>query len=110
MGIFDDEKERMADEAAAAGRSEEQRKAELRQVAHKVGEDLINYMARNPCPHSIDISVDENVINLRKITTSDTMEIKCNGRGSFEISINGKLATSTDRGQMARGVMDWLDR
>jgi hypothetical protein len=108
--IFAEEAKRMADEVVDEARREEQRKAELRLVALKIGEDLISYMASYPSPHDIDISVDENVVKLRKKATDDTMDIKCSGRDSFEIYLGGQLATGTNQSQMVRGVIDWLKR
>jgi hypothetical protein len=50
------------------------------------------------------------MVSVRKKTTSDTMDIKCRGRENFEIYINGELATWANQSQMARGVIQWLER
>jgi hypothetical protein len=110
MGMFDDEEKKMADEAAADARREEQQKAELRQVARKVGDDLVSYMGNHPRPQSIDISVHDNMVSLRKKTTSNALDIKCTGRNSFEVAIDEKFATGGNQSDMVRGVFDWLKR
>src|SRR5215831_10543478 len=88
MGIFNDVEKKMADETAAEIRKGEQQKAQLRQVAYKVSEELTSYMGTHPRPDTIDISVEENVVALRKRTTGDSLEIKCE-RDDFVVNIDG---------------------
>ena len=110
MGMFDDEAKKMDDEAAAAVGREEQQKAELRQIARKVGEDLATYIGSHQLGKSFELNVHENLVSVRKRTTSDTIDIKCRGRENFEIYIDGKLATGTNQSQMVRGLIQWLER
>ena len=108
MGMFEEEEKKMADEAAAAAGKEEQQKAELGQIARKVGEDLASYISNHQLGKSFELKVHENLVLLRKRTTSDTLDIKCRGRENFEIHINEKLATGCNQDLMVRGVIQWL--
>jgi hypothetical protein len=110
MGMFEDEAKKMDEEATAAVGREEQQRAELRQIARKVGEDLASYIGNHQLGKSFELNVHENMVSVRKRTTSDTMDVKCRGRENFEIYINGELATGTDQSQMVRGVIQWLER
>jgi hypothetical protein len=112
MGIFDEEEKKMKEEIAAAERKEAQRKAERGQVARKVAEDLQNYIGTHPRPQGpdIDVGVHEDRITLRKKTTSNTLEIVCNGREAFEMTIDGRPHGPANQSIMARAVFDWLKR
>lgn len=110
MGIFDEEEKKMADEIAAAERQQAEQMARLGQLAHKVSQDLITYLANRPRPRGpdIDIGVHENRITLRKRTTSNTMEIVCTGRGIFEIRVDGDPHVA-NQSTMARSVLGWVN-
>jgi hypothetical protein len=110
MGIFDEEKKKMSDEAAAKARGEAQREVQLGQIARKVSEDLMSYIGDDPREHYVEIEVNENRITLRKKTTSNTLEIVCVGRDSFELAIDGGRPTATGKSNMARTTVDWLKR
>lgn len=100
----------MADEAAAYIRRQERQKVERNGVAEQVGEDLASYIGTHPPGKSIEISVHENVVSLRKKTTSDTLEITYTEYEVFEVTMDGKFATSGDQSAMTRCVIDWLKR
>jgi hypothetical protein len=110
MGIFDEEEKKMADEMAAAERQKDQRAAELNQVARKVAEDLTSYIGTHPRPDGpdIEIGVHENRVTLRKKTTSNTVEVVCLARGSFETKIDGRTRGIGNQSAMAQGVFYWL--
>ncbi len=112
MGIFDVDAKKIADEAAAAVRAEEQRKAELNQVARNVAQDLMSYIGMNPRLQGPDIEtgVDENRVTMRKMRTSHTVEIVCTAPGSFELTVDGAGHGIADQNAMARTVLEWLER
>src|SRR5215470_9930133 len=109
MGMFEEEEKKMADEAAAANQREEQHRAELDEVAHHIGDDLLSYLRTRRGPHTIDVSVDENIVSLRKRTTSHTLDIKRSGGNLFVIDIDQHAATAVDKSNMIRGVIQWLN-
>ena len=108
MGIFEDEEKKMATEDAASVRWLEQRKAERDRIVQKVAEDLNSYIANRQSGPGIDISVNENVVSLRKKTTSNTLEINYTESEIFVLTENGKYRSAGDQGKMARCVMDWI--
>jgi hypothetical protein len=108
MGIFDKEEKKMVEEAAAANRAEEQRKAEHNEVAHNVAEDLTSYMGNHPRNQDIDIGVHDNRVSLRKKTTSKTFEITCIGGDTFKMTVDGETRGSSNKSAMARSVIRWL--
>jgi hypothetical protein len=71
---------------------------------------LASYISSHQLGKSFELKAHENMVSVRKKTTSDTMDIKCRGRENFEIYINAELATGANQSQMARGVIQWLER
>jgi hypothetical protein len=108
MGIFQEEEKKMADEAAGKARGDAQREAELGQITRKVSEDLMSYIGAHAREHEVDIEVNENRVTLRKKKTSNTLDITCVGRDSFELAIDGGRPTATSKSNMARTTIDWL--
>ena len=109
MGIFEEEAWQMAEEAAVHQRQEAQRAAEIAQVVRTVNEDLMSYIGNHPRQQSIEISVHENRITLRKKTTSNTLEITCIEQDHYEVAIDAAQATMANKSHMARAVIEWLN-
>jgi hypothetical protein len=110
MGMFEDEEKKMAEEAADAARREAQKKVELNQLARKISEDLMSYMGNRSIGASIETSVDENRVTLRKTTTSNTLEIECTDPERFQFAVDGTPTAAADKSGMIRSVIEWLKR
>jgi hypothetical protein len=65
-------------------------------------------MVNHPRQQSVDVGVRENLVTLRKKTTSHMLEITCTGREGFEVTIDGTKSPPTNRSGMARTVINWL--
>jgi hypothetical protein len=81
MGLFDEERKKMAAEAGGQDRSELQREAELNAVARKVSEDVLKDFG-----NKIEVSVSGNHILLQG-RPGNTLEIARDGRNTFGLRV-----------------------
>jgi hypothetical protein len=69
----------------------------------------LGYLGTRRGSHTVDVNVDNNIVHLRKITTSNTLDIKCREGDLFEVKISGRPPTTGDKSKMIRGVIEWLN-
>ena len=108
MGIFEEEQKKMAEEASARVRADEQRKAELGQMARRVSDDALSFIANNPGDEDVDVSLLENQITLRGRSSHRTLEISCDGSDMFRLKGDIETSTAITRSSMARRVISWI--
>jgi hypothetical protein len=108
MGIFDQEAKKMAQEASRRASGEEQRKAELRQAARRVSDDLVRYIAVAPANEDVEVGLDEAKIILRGKSSGRKLEITCDGHHSFRVGGDSGTAGAVTQEGMARRVITWL--
>ena len=111
MGIFDDEARKMAVETAKQLRDADQRKAESNQVAGRVAEDLLKYIAGEPGAEDFDVGVDERRITVRGKSSGRELRIDVSGSvigATFEMNGDSGAVIAVDQSQMARRVIEWL--
>ena len=108
MGIFDDEARKMAVETAKRLSDADQRKSN--QVAGRVAEDLLKYIASEPRVEDFDVGVDERRITVRGKSSGRELKIDVSGSSSATFEVNGDSGTmiAVDQSQMARRVIEWL--
>ena len=83
MGIFDDEKPKIAEET------------EPRQIALCVCGDLLNFLANNP-DQGIKVESHENPIILRRKSSGKTLEITCDGPDTFQLKESSGFQTQVN--------------
>jgi hypothetical protein len=113
MGIFDDEARKMAVETAKQLRDADLRKAESNQVAGRVAEDLLKYIAGEPGAEDFDVGVDERRITVRGRSSGRELRIDVSGSdlgAIFEMNGDSGAAIAVDQSQMARRVIEWLQQ
>ena len=113
MGIFEDEARKMAVESAKRLRDADQWKAESSQVAGRVAEDLLKYIASEPGAEDFDVGVDERRITVRGQKSGRELKIDVSGSGTggiFEVKGDSGAVTAVDQSQMARRVIEWLQQ
>ena len=114
MSIFDEEAKKMAEEAADAARRSEQTKAKLQETAYKIYSDLQSYLLANHLQNDVEAAIQDNVVTLRRKTTSNFIAITCTKNTvsppekAFSVQMEKKLIADVGERDMARWVLKWI--